>query len=61
MKEQTENWNKGYKLGEKSVFEYLKEMWGNVLIIDTLKEDYELWCECEEYTNCKGERVNRNE
>jgi len=60
-KELTESWNKGFKAGEESVLKYLTEMYGKILNVDTIKEDYKNWSICDEYTNCKGELVKRYE
>ena len=57
MTDKTKAWVEGYHLGEESVFEYLNEMfWFD---ISALKEDYESWCEADEYTNKQGQRINR--
>lgn len=52
----TKEWLKGFKQGEQSVLEFLKDMKG--LDFD---EEYESWSNADEYTKLNGEVVKRYE
>ncbi len=51
-----EQWKKGWKDGEESVLEFLKDMKG----LDFEKE-YQSWANADEYTKLNGEVVKRYE
>ena len=59
-KTKTMTWHEGWEEGEKSVFDFLREM---TLLegIDELEEHYRRWCNADEYTKKNGEVVKRYE
>ena len=50
----TKEWMNGYREGEKSVLEFLKEMKG----LD-FQEEFNSWANADEYTKLNGEVVKR--
>ena len=54
MNKLVEEWKKGWKEGEESVLQFLKEMKG----LD-FEEEYQSWANADEYQTINGEIVQR--